>query len=180
MRLRTRNAGRTWAPKHEPHCVAEVNVRDRRGNSRLGGRLFSSRAEQWKSTVGLELKSTSKVVLSILLGLFMTWTSTYVASGTELQSLFRRPSPCVEASPCGTPWWVVAWLGAWLLGPALVCGAFAAIGIRSQWKTKRVLRWFAITWLATLALIGLSGISQLSETSSSMTAHRATTVIVDL
>jgi hypothetical protein len=36
---------------------------------------------QWELTVGSELKSTSKVVLSILLGFLMTWTSSYAASG---------------------------------------------------------------------------------------------------
>lgn len=110
---------------------------------------------QWEFTVGSELKSTSKVVLSILLGFLMTWTSSYAASGTNWQSLLRRPSSYFDPALGGTSWWGVACVGVWLMGPALACGAFAAIGIRCEWRTKRVLLLFAITWLATLTLIGM-------------------------
>ncbi|KQZ39655.1 hypothetical protein [Duganella sp. Root1480D1] len=110
---------------------------------------------QWEFTVGSELKSTSKVVLSILLGFFMTWTSSYAASGAGWQPLFRRPSSYFDPTLGSTSWWGVAFVGVWLMGPALACGAFAAIGIRSAWRTKRVLLLFAITWLVTLTLIGM-------------------------
>lgn len=118
-------------------------------------RVFFWLGWQWELTVGSELKSTSKVVLSILLGFLMTWTSSYAASGTNWQSLFRRPPSYFDPALGGTSWWGVAFVGVWLMGPALACGAFAALGIRSAWRTKRVLLLFAITWLATLTLIGM-------------------------
>jgi hypothetical protein len=122
-------------------------------------RQYSDKAGQWKTFSGFELKSTSKVGLSILLGFFMTWTSASVASSIGWQSRVRHSSPCLEMGQCDTPWWAVAWLGIVLLGPALTCGAFAMVGIHRQWKTKRVLRWFSITWLATLTFACFSGIS---------------------
>lgn len=112
----------------------------------------------------------------------MAWTSTKVLPNADWHSLFLRPAPCLEIGQCDTSWRAAALLGIWLLGPAFACGTFAAIGIRSQWKTKRVLRLFAITWLATLALIGFLGLgmTQPSEMPFSMTVNGVTTVVVDL
>ncbi len=83
-------------------------------------------------------------------GLLVAWFFGYVTSQID----WPLPKPpihgCYEIDHCDVPWWVMAIFIWWFLGPAVVYGGIAYVGIGKRWSFTRR----AVTFSALLLVTG--------------------------
>jgi hypothetical protein len=83
------------------------------------------------------------------LGLLAAWFFGYVTSRIEWPRLKGAIHGCYEIDHCDVPWWVVAIFILWFVGPALLYGSVAFVGIGKRWSSTRWLVTFSALLLIT-------------------------------
>lgn len=74
---------------------------------------------------------------AVILALLVGWISAYTASRIDARLMQRALPGCREAGHCQALAWIDALLIAWFVGPPLLFGAAALLGIRNNWPVRR-------------------------------------------
>jgi len=83
------------------------------------------------------------------LGFLAAWFFGYVTSRIDWSTSKRLVRACYEIDHCDVPWWVMTIFISWFIGPAVVFGTVAFVGIGKRWSFARWITTFVVLLLIT-------------------------------